>query len=872
MPAAFPPPAFRPAVTSATVRPAPPEHNDGHPIRLEMRYLPVRALPTAWPLLLLIFSLTACAPAPVAVKVGQLFDEPIDAESRLERLAARPLAPGEKAELPKAAFALPKAGGNTAYGAPVTPALQQAVAAYLDGDGRRALAELQRESEAGLSALSRWERSALKAQVLIMMGRAADAETAIDASAALERQVFNRDLFARALRGEALVWGGDYDRAVETLAPVAAALADWRLPTSYGAPPSNLAEITYLTTAQLRSYTALAGQYLLRGDLQRARQWAERAEILFADVHFVAGHTLYGAYFKAHPDSYYGRALNLSFLAAAQTALSDGETGEGNFARARAFFDALGFAPGGATTAALQAWSTLRAGDSKAAEKHAQAAVARALEAGLADLIWRVQMLAGEALLADERAEEAEAAFRSADAAVDVVSGALSSDRAKRRFGVGKEDLTYRLAQFDLQRGDLERLFADLERGRARAFVDMLAGRPLAKGRGGTITRRLHAIDDDIRQSRLVAAVRPERSSSDRIDRLLAERGGLIERLTRTDPDLADAYRIAPASLDTVRAALPAKTAMVYAVPARDQDPLRFLSITRNGVRLIEGGVPAEELELQLDRLANGVRRQNRSLQEKTVLALRRSLAVADWPAEPHLLVVPSGDLHFLPWGAVFPSSAVSVLPTGSWVLRRRPRAAGVPVVLGDPQFGGAMPQLPGARAEARDIARRYGIAPLIDRGASEEALRQETARGASVLHLATHGYFDAAHPLRSAIVLTGADGKAAPLTAADLYARPLSADLVVLSACETGVGEAVAGDDFLGLTRSFYLGGASAVVNSLWPVDDRGTATFMQAFHAALATTDAAGAWSLARDAAREAGLPPSVYGAFVLGGYVPG
>ena len=135
------------------------------------------------------------------------------------------------------------------------------------------------------------------------------------------------------------------------------------------------------------------------------------------------------------------------------------------------------------------------------------------------------------------------------------------------------------------------------------------------------------------------------------------------------------------------------------------------------------------------------------------------------------------------------------------------------------------------------------------------------------MLHLATHGIFDAARPLESAIYLSSAAG-ADPLTAAELFARPIPAKLVVLSACETGVAVAEAGDDFLGLARSFDLGGTLAVVNSLWPVNDEGTRLLMERFHGHARAGDYAGAWLAARDAVRAAGYPPAVYGAFVLGG----
>jgi CHAT domain-containing protein len=90
----------------------------------------------------------------------------------------------------------------------------------------------------------------------------------------------------------------------------------------------------------------------------------------------------------------------------------------------------------------------------------------------------------------------------------------------------------------------------------------------------------------------------------------------------------------------------------------------------------------------------------------------------------------------------------------------------------------------------------------------------------------------------------------------------------VILSACETGIGKVEAGDDYLGLPRSFFLGGTSAVLSSLWPVDDEGTREFMEHFHAEMKRGSLAQAWLVARNRLKQAGRPPWVYGAFMLSG----
>ena len=231
--------------------------------------------------------------------------------------------------------------------------------------------------------------------------------------------------------------------------------------------------------------------------------------------------------------------------------------------------------------------------------------------------------------------------------------------------------------------------------------------------------------------------------------------------------------------------------------------------------------------------------------------------------------MVPTGDRYFLPWGALDLDYPVVVLPTGGW-LNHSPksvRTAKAASIVGDPEFGDAWDRLPGARAEAQSVRRLYGVAAIVGATATEREVRRDVGAGVGVLHLATHGVFDAYDPLASAIILSTGE-TSARLSAARLFERPLPAKLVVLSACETGLGEVVAGDDFLGLARSFYLGGTLSVLNSLWPVHDQPTRLFMEEFHRFARTGDYGGGWVSARDLLRERGYPPSVYGAFVLGG----
>jgi CHAT domain-containing protein len=103
-------------------------------------------------------------------------------------------------------------------------------------------------------------------------------------------------------------------------------------------------------------------------------------------------------------------------------------------------------------------------------------------------------------------------------------------------------------------------------------------------------------------------------------------------------------------------------------------------------------------------------------------------------------------------------------------------------------------------------------------------------------VHFATHGYIDSARPDLSAIVLSLVDEEGKPLDgflrANEIYNLNLPAELVVLSACETGLGKDVKGEGLVGLTQGFMYAGARRVVVSLWNVNDKATAELMARFY----------------------------------------
>ncbi|MBA2734144.1 MAG: CHAT domain-containing protein [Acidobacteria bacterium] len=159
------------------------------------------------------------------------------------------------------------------------------------------------------------------------------------------------------------------------------------------------------------------------------------------------------------------------------------------------------------------------------------------------------------------------------------------------------------------------------------------------------------------------------------------------------------------------------------------------------------------------------------------------------------------------------------------------------------PGKGGlSLPRLSFSRREAEAILAAVpageGMSALNFQASRATALSPELAQY-RILHFATHGLLDSQRPELSALVLSLVDEQGQPqngfIRLNEIYNLNLPADLVMLSACQTGLGKEIRGEGLIGLTRGFMYAGASRVGTSLWKVDDSATATLMGSFYQAM-------------------------------------
>jgi CHAT domain-containing protein len=261
-----------------------------------------------------------------------------------------------------------------------------------------------------------------------------------------------------------------------------------------------------------------------------------------------------------------------------------------------------------------------------------------------------------------------------------------------------------------------------------------------------------------------------------------------------------------------------------------------------------------------------------RRLADQRIGPIRKHLAASDGlPAVRHLVVLPSGVMDGVPVELLVEGVTVSYASSATLYTHSRglpkPKTQGL-LALGDPVFERPAPKerllsgsrgdwkpLPGTRAEVEALRRLFEnhkqpVQTLTDSEASEQKLL-ELAQGGQLgrlrfLHLATHGEFNHHLPWQSAVILSGdappdpgkqlLEGKPifdGRLSAAKVLQHwKLDADLVTLSACQSGLGKYKRGEGFMGFAQCILLSGSRSVVLSLWKVDDAATALLMERFY----------------------------------------
>ena len=482
------------------------------------------------------------------------------------------------------------------------------------------------------------------------------------------------------------------------------------------------------------------------------------------------------------------------------------------------------------------------------------------------------------------RNSEAIAAYRQAIATIEELRATIRLDQLKDGFLNDKGDVYAGLVGLlaTLNRGD--EAFEVAERSRARNLIDILGRQRLSLA--GSVDQDLYdrqlQIKEGLREQEqflLLAATPAEQALYQTgLDQLRADYQDLLLEIEKQRPELLALVKVDPLVLPQLRELLEPGIVLLsyYQLP----DRTLCWRIDRQGATLFTLPVSAAELTASIDTY-------RRMLQNLEPLEKLSTSLYAQLLAEPlkgageirALGIIPHGSLHYLAFATLsngrdylIEQSPLFHLPAASvlrYTLERRPQEKNHKVLaIGNPDLGDKALDLPFAEREAATLRWNYADVTLLTRELATESWVREHIDEFGIIHLASHGEFDPINPLFSSVRLVRDRANDGRLEADEIFGLDLKADLVVLSACQTGLGDLQRGDDVVGMNRAFLFAGTHALLSSLWRVSDVATAIEMKQFYRDYGRMNKAEALRKAMLHVKGRYPHPGYWGAFVLTG----
>jgi len=453
----------------------------------------------------------------------------------------------------------------------------------------------------------------------------------------------------------------------------------------------------------------------------------------------------------------------------------------------------------------------LKSGRTAEAEREFREALTIGEQAGIPDAVRLAREGLGEVARHDGHPEDAAMHYRAAIESIESIRGRLESPGFKSTFLSGAINAYERLIDVLASQGNAREALYGAEKKQARAFLDTLVASKIQGSTGSADAKPLDA---------------------GAIEREVAGRGQVLIEYALGEKR---SYMWVVSGSRTVMAALPARS-------------------------LIEGR--AERYRALLARQSPEATQEALALYHMLISPVASQLV-----PDRVLMIVTDGALHYIPFetlksapGRFFGEDfTIAYVPSASVLGQLRVRRPGPLrkelLAYGDPDFGTGTPQPGTMEAVVRGIDRSHGLrlTPLpntrveieaiaalfpasnktyLGRDASKTSVERERLDEYVRIHFATHAFIDEARPERSGIALSTTDHSDGVLRLKDILALKLNADLVVLSACQTGLGKIIRGEGIDGLTRAFLFAGTSRVVASLWDVNDIATTDLMKAFY----------------------------------------
>ncbi len=511
------------------------------------------------------------------------------------------------------------------------------------------------------------------------------------------------------------------------------------------------------------------------------------------------------------------------------------------------------------------------------AKKSYETAAKLAKSIGRSETLWRAYSQLGHLAAKERENQKAFKYYADAITIIEEMRGELGDLELKALFMENKFQVYEWMIRLLHRMKRDEEAFNYLERAKARTMLDMLGDKTFGSKNVEMkdLLARERAVREQIQDLMKGSGQFPQEESEGEdgseeqstesesrvgrdLDVLQAEQKALLERIEQLNPDLGSLLRVNPLNSKDVQTLLDADTVMLAYYIGSEWNGV--FVVTRDNLLGLSLDIPRKPL---VEMVKEFRKETEEGLSVKTLMSREYEKPLTELHGilikpleEPlagkkHLVVVPHGMLHYLPFQALrspegkylIESYTVSYLPSGSVLKYAREKNRGNRVDL----FAVANPKtdlspLPAAEMEAREVSALFKKKEvLLGQGATETRFKSEGPRY-DMLLFSTHGEMIESAPLESNLRFTPSPQDDGKLTVSEIFDMEVKANLVTLSACETGLARGTKGgfpqgDDLVGLSRAFIHAGAPSVVASLWKVSDEATVEMMRSFYLNLQT-----------------------------------
>ncbi|NOZ63275.1 MAG: CHAT domain-containing protein [Calditrichaeota bacterium] len=500
--------------------------------------------------------------------------------------------------------------------------------------------------------------------------------------------------------------------------------------------------------------------------------------------------------------------------------------------------------------------------DMAAAEDTLSLAGGMAEQLFVPEVSWRAYFALAKIYRDQGKTQLAESSFLRAMSTIETMRSKIKIEEYKSGFIDDKLDVYYALIDFYLASNQQKKAFEIAERAKSRNFADLLANKKIdfrgaVKEEDFVKKRRIEEAMSQLQNEmgllklsglqNMPGKKKKLTALTQQLDSLRAAYQQFLLDLKEQNPELASMISVEPKSIEYFQKMLPDSVLLLEYFTTAEK--LYLWAISNGRVLAVQQKISERKLYALVDTLRKSIQKQL-LVQNllKNLYRLLLSPVEKSLNENSHLVIIPHGVLHYLPFSALLdeenkyliekhtislsPSAMVwaTCMDKGDEFVTNKNWQPNI-LALGNPDVGDARYDLPFAKKEIESIELIYPHVQAFLGKEAQETKAKELSANANLLLFSCHGEFDPLNPLFSALLLAPDDKNDGRLEAHEIFGLDIHAYLVAMSACETGLSKVGVGDEVVGLSRSFIYAGASSLLSSLWKVDDLATAVTIKRF-----------------------------------------